>query len=84
MLQGDQYALRDGFTSGYGFDGLVVGLLARGSAIGVFVGALFFGFLRSGSLNMEMVAHVPSAVIVVMQGVLIVAIAAAGRKAGKS
>lgn len=87
MLQGDQYVLKDGFTSGYGFDGLVVGLLARGSAFGVVAGALFFGFLRSGGLNMEMVAHVPSAVIVVMQGVLIVAIAAsgfAGRKVGKT
>jgi general nucleoside transport system permease protein len=86
MLQGDQYVLKDGFTSGYGFDGLVVGLLARGSALGVVAGALFFGFLRSGGLNMEMVAHVPSAVIVVMQGVMIVAIAAsgvAGRKASK-
>jgi general nucleoside transport system permease protein len=84
MLQGDQYVLKDGFTSGYGFDGLVVGLLARGSAFGVVAGALFFGFLRSGGLNMEMVAHVPSAVIVVMQGVLIVAIAASGFAGSKA
>ncbi len=84
MLQGDQYVLKDGFTSGYGFDGLVVGLLARGSAFGVVAGALFFGFLRSGGLNMEMVAHVPSAVVVVMQGVLIVAIAASGFAGNKA
>lgn len=78
MLQGDQYVLKDGFTSGYGFDGLVVGLLARGSSIGVVLGALFFGFLRSGGINMEMTAQVPSAVVVIIQGLVIVAIAASG------
>jgi simple sugar transport system permease protein len=76
MLQGDQYVLKDGFTSGYGFDGLVVGLLARGSAPGVVLGALFFGFLRSGGINMEMTAKVPSAVVMIIQGLVIVAIAA--------
>jgi general nucleoside transport system permease protein len=30
MLLGEQYTLKDGFSSGYGFDGLVAGLLARG------------------------------------------------------
>ncbi len=76
MFQGDQYVLKDGFTSGYGFDGLVVGLLARGSALGVILGGLFFGFLRSGGINMEMVASVPSAVVVIIQGIVIIAIAA--------
>lgn len=49
MLQGDQYSLKAGFSSGYGFDGLVVGLLARGSITGVFAAALLFGFLRSAA-----------------------------------
>ena len=40
MLQGEQYYLKTGFSSGYGFDGLVVGLLSRGSTVGVLVGAL--------------------------------------------
>ena len=35
MLLGEQYVLKDGFSSGYGFDGLVAGLLARGSVVGV-------------------------------------------------
>lgn len=78
MFQGDQYVLKDGFTSGYGFDGLVVGLLSRGSAVGVVLGGLFFGFLRSGGINMEMVTKVPSAVVVIIQGLVIIAIAASG------
>jgi simple sugar transport system permease protein len=77
MLQGEQYVLKSGFSSGYGFDGLVVGLLARGSISGVFAGALLFGFLRSGGINMEMVASVPSALVLVVQGVIILTVAGA-------
>ena len=75
MLQGDQYSLKAGFSSGYGFDGLVVGLLARGSMTGVCAAALLFGFLRSGGINMEMVASVPSALVLIVQGIVIVALA---------
>ncbi|MBK4735188.1 ABC transporter permease [Noviherbaspirillum pedocola] len=75
MLQGDQTVLKAGFSSGYGFDGLVVGLLARGSVPGVLAGALLFGFLRSGGINMEMVASVPSALVLVVQGIIILTLA---------
>ena len=68
MLHGEQYVLKDGFSSGYGFDGLVAGLLARGSVVGVIAAALLFGFLRSGGINMEMVAGVPSALVMVDPG----------------
>lgn len=77
MLQGEQYTLKAGFSSGYGFDGLVVGLLARGSVPGVIAGSLLFGFLRSGGINMEMVAQVPTALVVVIQGLIIVMLAGA-------
>jgi simple sugar transport system permease protein len=77
MLQGEQYTLKAGFSSGYGFDGLVVGLLARGSVPGVVAGALLFGFLRSGGINMEMATQVPTALVVVIQGLIIVILAGA-------
>jgi ABC-type uncharacterized transport system permease subunit len=75
MIQGDQYVLKIGFSSNYGFDGVVVGLLARGSAVGVAAGALFFGFLRSGGMSMEMMARVPSAIVWICQGLIVIAIA---------
>ncbi|WP_413736496.1 ABC transporter permease [Sodalis sp. RH21] len=75
MLQGDQYSLKAGFSSGYGFDGLVVGLLARNSVAGVFIAALLFGFMRSGGINMEMVAQVPAALVLVVQAIVILALA---------
>jgi simple sugar transport system permease protein len=77
MIQGDQHYLTSGFSSGYGFDGLVVGLLARGSAPAVVLFALLFGCLRSGGMAMEMTAKVPSAVVVICQGLMVIAIAGA-------
>jgi len=77
MIQGDQHYLTSGFSSGYGFDGLVVGLLSRGSPFALLGFALLFGALRSGGMAMEMSAGVPSAVVVVCQGLIVVAVAAA-------
>lgn len=77
MLQGEQYSLKAGFSSNYGFDGLVVGLLARNSIVGVIAGALLFGFMRSGGIFMEMSAGVPSSLIGVIQGLIVLLIAGA-------
>lgn len=77
MIQGDQHYLTAGFSSGFGFDGLVVGLLARGSALQVLLFAVLFGALRSGGLAMEMSAQVPAAVVLVCQGLIVVATATA-------
>lgn len=77
MILGDQFNLKAEFSSGYGFDGLVVGLLARGSPLAVLPYALLFGFLRSGGIAMEISAGVPSALMLALQGGLTVAVAAA-------
>jgi simple sugar transport system permease protein len=87
MIQGQNFYLTSDFSSGYGFDGLVVGLLSRGSIAGVVLGALLFGFLRSGSIVMEISAHVPAAVMLVCQGLIVIFVAGSTwileRKAGR-
>jgi len=83
MIIGEQWYLTTGFTSGYGFDGLVAGLLARGSIPGVLCAALFFGFLRSGGMSMEMTSGVPSAVVFIIQGLVVIFIAGAAHFAKK-
>ena len=77
MIQGDQHYLTAGFSSGFGEAGLVVGLLSRGSPLAALSFALLFGCLRSGGLAMEMSAAVPSAIVVVCQGLIVIATAAA-------
>lgn len=71
------FILADGFSSGFGFAGLVVGLLARGSMIAVAAVSLLFGFLVSGGINLQLAAGVPSSTITVVQSVLIIVIAGA-------
>jgi simple sugar transport system permease protein len=56
---------------------LVAGLLSRGSVPGVIAASLLFGFLRSGGINMEMVAAVPTALVVVIQGLIVITLAGA-------
>lgn len=80
MILGEQHNLKGEFSSGYGFDGLVVGLLARGSPIAVIPYALFFGFLRSAGISLEIMARVPSSVVVLLQGVIVVLVAASMRE----
>jgi general nucleoside transport system permease protein len=75
LIQGQNFYLTHEFSSGYGFDGLVVGLLSRGSPLGVVIGAALFGFLRSGSIAMEISAQVPAAVVLICQGLIIIAVA---------
>ena len=87
MIQGQNFYLTNEFSSGYGFDGLVVGLLSRGSPLGVVVGALLFGFLRSGSIAMEISAQVPAAVVLICQGLIFIAVAGSvllGEKKGRT
>ena len=87
LIQGQNHYLTSEFSSGYGFDGLVVGLLSRGSPLGVVVGALLFGFLRSGSIAMEISAQVPAAVVLICQGLIVIAVAGStwlvDKKAGR-
>ncbi|WP_436528022.1 ABC transporter permease [Actinoplanes sp. HUAS TT8] len=71
------YVLAEHFTSGYGFAGLVVGLLARGSLTAVLGAALLFGALTNGGINLQLAAGVPAASVQVVQSLLVLLIAAA-------
>jgi simple sugar transport system permease protein len=69
------FVLQDGFSSGYGFDGLVVGLLARGSVLGVAAGAALFGCLRSGGVAMQIGLSIPSETVLIVQALIVIAVA---------
>ncbi|MEV0708547.1 ABC transporter permease subunit [Nocardia aurea] len=71
------FVLAEHFTSGYGFAGLVVGLLARGSLTAVCGIALAFGLLASGGINLQLAAGVPASSVQIVQSVLIILIAGA-------
>lgn len=60
----------------YGFDGITVALLGRGTPVGVVLAALLFGALHAGGTNMEAATQVPSDVVQVIQGLIVLFVAA--------
>jgi general nucleoside transport system permease protein len=60
----------------YGFDGITVALLGRAGPVGVVLAALLFGALHAGGTNMEAATQVPSDVVQVLQGLIVLFVAA--------
>ncbi len=65
-----------GFSPGYGFDGIAVAVLGRNHPVGVVLGALLFGALRNGGMVMKQMTNVPTDLVVVIQGIVILFVAA--------
>ncbi|NEB38938.1 ABC transporter permease, partial [Streptomyces sp. SID14515] len=70
------YVLAEHFSSGYGFSGLVVGLLARGSLTAVVGVSLLFGFLTNGGISLQLASGVPASSVQIVQSLLVLFIAA--------
>ena len=64
------------FSTGYGFDSIALALLGNSHPFGVVLSALLFGFLRGGAARMQSVAGVPVEIIRVVQGMVIIFVAA--------
>jgi simple sugar transport system permease protein len=65
-----------GFSAGYGFDAIALALLGKSHPLGVVLAALLFGVLRSGATNMQSIARIPIEIISVIQGMVIIFVAA--------
>ncbi len=64
------------FRSGYGFDAIALALLGKSHPVGVLLASLLFGVLRAGAVQMQGAANVPVDIISVLQGLIIVFVAA--------
>ena len=64
------------FLTNYGFDAIAVALLARAHPIGVIGSALLFAALHAGSGTMARAADLPADIIVIIQALIILFVAA--------
>jgi simple sugar transport system permease protein len=71
-LQGRFYNVSPGF----GFTAIAVGLVGRNHPIGVIAAGLLFGVLRAGATEMQNTADVSREIVQVLQGLVILAVAA--------
>ena len=75
MLLGEQFRVRPGFSPGYGFDGVAVALIARNNPLAAIPAAFLFGALRAGGNLLEAKVQVSQALVLVIQGAIILAVA---------
>ena len=66
----------DGFSPGYGWDGLAVALIGGLDPIGALLASLLFGILRSGGMTMNRITGVPIDIITILQALIILFVAA--------
>lgn len=64
------------FSAGYGFDSIAIALLGQSHPLGVVLAAALWGFLRSGATNMQSMANIPLDVISIIQGLVVIFVAA--------
>lgn len=74
-VQGTYYRLYDGFSPGYGFDGIPIALLSNNNPLFMIIGSILFAALRVGSNTMQIEQGVPSEIVSVIQGTLVTLIA---------
>jgi general nucleoside transport system permease protein len=60
----------------FGFDGIAVALLGRAHPLGVVGGALLFGVMRAGAGSMQRATEIPVDIISIIQGVIMLFVAA--------
>jgi ABC-type uncharacterized transport system permease subunit len=75
-LIGVDHRMVRAFSPGYGFDALALALLGNSHPLGVVLTSLLFGFLRGGAARMQTLAGTPVEIIRIIQGIIIVFIAA--------
>jgi simple sugar transport system permease protein len=76
LLGRPSYSLTGGFYQFIGFDAIAIALLGRAHPAGVVGGALLFGILRAGSTGMQSQTSTPVDIIVVIQALIILFVAA--------
>jgi simple sugar transport system permease protein len=66
----------EGFSPGYGWDGLAVALVGGLNPVGALLAAVLFGALRSGGMGMSRAIGVPLDIVTILQALVILFVAA--------
>lgn len=75
-VMGVHFRIFDQFSSGFGFTGIAVALLAKNHPLGTILAAILFGALSAGAGTMQLEADVPQKIILIIQALVIFFVAA--------
>lgn len=73
-LMGNQYKLMGGFSNGYGFDGIGIAVMGQHHPAGILLSTLLFAAFRTGTASMQRGMGVPTPILYILQGVVIIAV----------
>lgn len=73
---GVNYRFIDGFSPGWGYEGITIALLARHNPWGILVAGLLFGVLRNGGGMIQIFSHVPISIIDILQATIVLLVTA--------
>ncbi|GHV95089.1 ABC transporter permease [Spirochaetia bacterium] len=76
QVMGVNYRFISNFSTGYGFTGITVALLGRLNPLGIIIGAIFFGAMNTGAVQMEVMTSISRDLISSLQAVMILFLAA--------
>ena len=76
QVLGPSRTLTPGFSPGWGFDGIAVALIGGSRPLGVVLAAFLFGALRAGATPMQAATGIPIDLVVVIQALVIMFVAA--------
>ncbi len=71
-LAGLHHRLRLDISTGYGYTGILIALLARLNPLGVIPASIFFGALVNGSTSMQIKFSVPVPMVYTIQGIVLI------------
>lgn len=71
-VAGLHHRLRLDISTGYGFTGIIIALLAQLNPVGAVFAAIFFGALVNGSTGMQITTGVPVALVYAIQGLTLI------------
>ncbi len=71
---GVHHRVLEGLSANYGFSGIVVALFGRLHPLGVIPASFFFGLLLIGAEMMQRAVDIPSALVISIQGLVILAV----------
>lgn len=72
LVLGTQYRFIQGISPGYGWDGIVITLLAENNPLGAILGAVLIAALRVGGTNMQLFTNIPLELVQIIEAFVII------------
>lgn len=77
ILGGTQHRFMKGIGANFGWDGVMIAIMAENSVVQTLFYALFIGFLKNGAVGMEFETMVPSEFVMFLQAIIVLTLVGA-------